>query len=75
MARNSKVPSETTVPQQVRFPHEADSNMDIMSTSRPTYAASSNFPGKFPIPAPRTYEEMNEAGGEFMYRSHSNGKK
>jgi hypothetical protein len=76
MARNKTprgIPSQNSVPQQIRFYHEFDSNVDRLSTARPTSAASSNFPGQFPMPKPRTINDMGE--GQFMHRSNTNGKK
>jgi hypothetical protein len=75
MARNKGIPSQESVPHQVRFPHEIDSNYEAMSTSRPTGNASSGFPGDFPIPTPRTKMEMYLADGAFNFPSHTNGKK
>jgi len=68
-------PSQNSVPQQDRFYHEFDSNMDRLSTSRPRSQASGDFPGPFPLRKPCTYDEMNAAGGAFMYKSTTNGKK
>jgi hypothetical protein len=74
MAKKSNVPSQESVPHQVRFPHEAAANVDIMGTARPRTSATEGFPGEFPLPDVRTYWEMNAAGGEFMHPSHTNGK-
>lgn len=73
MAKKNGVPSQECVPHQVKFPHEAAANMDIPGTSRPRTDASSGFPGEFPLPDVRTVYGMYE--GEFMHRSHTNGKK
>lgn len=73
MAKNSKIPSQECVPHQVRFPNETAANQSIQSTSRPTDNASSGFPGEVPVPSVRTVYAMYE--GEFMHRSHTNGKK
>jgi hypothetical protein len=75
MGRHGKVPSENSVPHQVKFPHEAAANADIMGTSRPRTDASAGYPGEFPLPDIRTYWEMNAADGAFNYISHTNGKK
>jgi len=75
MARKSNIPSQDCVPRQVRFPHEIAANQQAMGTARPRTDASSGFPGDFPRPDVRTYYAMNEAGGEFNYPSHTNGKK
>jgi hypothetical protein len=78
MAKNPApkgTPSQNSVPQQDRFYHEFDSNVDRLSTPRPRSQASSNYPGPFPLPKLRTPDEMNAAGGAFMWLSNTNGKK
>lgn len=74
MAKNG-IPSQNSVPRQVRFPRETAANMEWETTARPRTDASAGYPGDFPQPDVRTYFDMNSDGGEFNRPSHTNGKK
>jgi hypothetical protein len=74
-SKTSDIPSQTTVPQQDRFPVQSAADMDILTTAIPRQQINSNTDFPMPPEAQGGGSSIGSGSGPAMsYDSHTNGR-